>query len=206
MGTSEAGLHGVGGHRGRRGHGRGLRRFHRCRHRMIGNRRVDRDILRAVGDQDWQSSTPSSTASTSMVALSVSISASTSPDLTLSPVFLSQRASLPCPSWWGTGRASIHLQHPFSIRLHSEHDIGPSIRIPDPVPDRWCANSALSSATIALHFMASITFRLGLRRTVCHRSRRACARCSMGSDALRACAALLRFVRYFAGSDMEWPR
>ena len=40
-------------------------------------------------------STPSSTASTSMVALSVSISAITSPDLIASPSFLSQRARLP---------------------------------------------------------------------------------------------------------------
>ena len=40
-------------------------------------------------------SVPSSTASTSMVALSVSISAMTSPDLILSPSFLSQRARLP---------------------------------------------------------------------------------------------------------------
>ncbi len=39
--------------------------------------------------------TPSSTASTSMVALSVSISAITSPDFTRSPSFLSQRASVP---------------------------------------------------------------------------------------------------------------
>ena len=38
---------------------------------------------------------PSSTASTSMVALSVSISAMTSPDFTLSPTFLSHLASLP---------------------------------------------------------------------------------------------------------------
>src|SRR6185437_10257983 len=38
---------------------------------------------------------PSSTASTSMVALSVSISAITSPDLTLSPSFLSHLARLP---------------------------------------------------------------------------------------------------------------
>ncbi len=38
---------------------------------------------------------PSSTASTSMVALSVSISASTSPDLTLSPSFLCHFARLP---------------------------------------------------------------------------------------------------------------
>src|SRR5512146_996614 len=38
---------------------------------------------------------PSSTASNSMVALSVSISARTSPDLTVSPSFTSQRASLP---------------------------------------------------------------------------------------------------------------
>jgi hypothetical protein len=38
---------------------------------------------------------PSSTASTSMVALSVSISAITSPDLIESPSFLSQRAMLP---------------------------------------------------------------------------------------------------------------
>ena len=40
-------------------------------------------------------SVPSSTASTSMVALSVSISAMTSPDLTLSPSFLSHLARLP---------------------------------------------------------------------------------------------------------------
>jgi hypothetical protein len=38
---------------------------------------------------------PSSTASTSIVALSVSISAITSPDLTLSPSFLSHFARLP---------------------------------------------------------------------------------------------------------------
>src|ERR1700733_13250543 len=38
---------------------------------------------------------PSSTASTSMVALSVSISASTSPEVTWSPSFLSHLASLP---------------------------------------------------------------------------------------------------------------
>ena len=38
---------------------------------------------------------PSSTASTSIVALSVSISAITSPDLTLSPSFLSHLARLP---------------------------------------------------------------------------------------------------------------
>src|SRR5215203_45153 len=41
-------------------------------------------------------STPSSMASTSMVALSVSISASTSPGLTLSPSLFSHFASLPC--------------------------------------------------------------------------------------------------------------
>jgi hypothetical protein len=41
-------------------------------------------------------STPSSTASTSMVALSVSISARMSPALTGSPSFLSHFASLPC--------------------------------------------------------------------------------------------------------------
>ncbi len=40
-------------------------------------------------------SVPSSTASTSMVALSVSISAITSPDLTLSPSFFSHLARLP---------------------------------------------------------------------------------------------------------------
>ena len=40
-------------------------------------------------------STPSSTASTSMVALSVSISAITSPARTSSPTFFNQRASLP---------------------------------------------------------------------------------------------------------------
>ena len=40
-------------------------------------------------------SMPSSTASTSMVALSVSISAMMSPDLTWSPSFFSQRASVP---------------------------------------------------------------------------------------------------------------
>src|SRR5208282_3874595 len=40
-------------------------------------------------------STPSSTASTSMVALSVSISAITSPALMVSPSFFSQRASVP---------------------------------------------------------------------------------------------------------------
>src|SRR5437588_7911811 len=40
-------------------------------------------------------STPSSTASTSIVALSVSISASTSPALTVSPSLLTQRAILP---------------------------------------------------------------------------------------------------------------
>ena len=40
-------------------------------------------------------SVPSSTASTSMVALSVSISAMTSPDLTLSPSFFSHLARLP---------------------------------------------------------------------------------------------------------------
>ena len=39
--------------------------------------------------------TPSSTASTSMVALSVSISARTSPDTTLSPSFLSHATKLP---------------------------------------------------------------------------------------------------------------
>ena len=38
---------------------------------------------------------PSSTASTSIVALSVSISARMSPDLTLSPSFLSHLMSLP---------------------------------------------------------------------------------------------------------------
>ncbi len=38
---------------------------------------------------------PSSTASTSIVALSVSISAITSPDLTLSPSFFSHLARLP---------------------------------------------------------------------------------------------------------------
>ena len=38
---------------------------------------------------------PSSTASTSIVALSVSISAITSPDLTGSPSFFSHRARLP---------------------------------------------------------------------------------------------------------------
>ena len=41
-------------------------------------------------------SVPSSTASTSMVALSVSISASTSPDLIASPTFLTHLLSLPC--------------------------------------------------------------------------------------------------------------
>ena len=41
-------------------------------------------------------STPSSTASTSMVALSVSISARMSPDLIVSPSFFSHLASLPC--------------------------------------------------------------------------------------------------------------
>ena len=40
-------------------------------------------------------SVPSSTASTSMVALSVSISAMTSPDLTASPSFFSHLARLP---------------------------------------------------------------------------------------------------------------
>jgi len=40
-------------------------------------------------------SVPSSTASTSMVALSVSISAITSPDLTVSPSFLCHLARLP---------------------------------------------------------------------------------------------------------------
>ena len=40
--------------------------------------------------------TPSSTASNSMVALSVSISAMMSPDETVSPTFTSQRANLPC--------------------------------------------------------------------------------------------------------------
>src|SRR5580693_9382147 len=51
-------------------------------------------------------SVPSSTASTSMVALSVSISAMTSPDLTLSPSFLSHLARLPF-SMVG-GRAGIN--------------------------------------------------------------------------------------------------
>src|SRR4051812_15693442 len=41
-------------------------------------------------------STPSSTASTSIVALSVSISASTSPDFTWSPTFFIHLDSLPC--------------------------------------------------------------------------------------------------------------
>ena len=41
-------------------------------------------------------SVPSSTASTSIVALSVSISAITSPDLTKSPSFLSHLARVPC--------------------------------------------------------------------------------------------------------------
>jgi hypothetical protein len=40
--------------------------------------------------------TPSSTASNSMVALSVSISAIMSPEETVSPTFTSHRASLPC--------------------------------------------------------------------------------------------------------------
>ena len=43
-----------------------------------------------------RASVPSSTASTSIVALSVSISAITSPDLTLSPSFFSHLASVPC--------------------------------------------------------------------------------------------------------------
>ena len=46
------------------------------------------------GTRMWVN-TPSSTASTSIVALSVSISARTSPERTLSPVFLSHRASVP---------------------------------------------------------------------------------------------------------------
>jgi len=40
--------------------------------------------------------TPSSTASTSMVALSVSISAMASPEATFSPSFFSHFASFPC--------------------------------------------------------------------------------------------------------------
>jgi hypothetical protein len=48
---------------------------------------------------------PSSTASTSMVALSVSISAITSPASTASPSFFSHATACP-PSWWGRERAS----------------------------------------------------------------------------------------------------
>jgi hypothetical protein len=48
-----------------------------------GDRRVDLHALGAFGDQDLADLVPSSTASTSIVALSVSISAMTSPDFTV---------------------------------------------------------------------------------------------------------------------------
>ena len=59
-----------------------------------GDRLVDLDALRALGNQDL-AEPASSTASNSIVALSVSISAMTSPEWTSSPSFLSHLARLP---------------------------------------------------------------------------------------------------------------
>src|ERR1700694_2109962 len=70
-------------------------------------------------------SVPSSTASTSMVALSVSISAITSPDFTLSPSFFTHLARLPF-SMVGDS-AGLHT----SVRtglLRSTRDVGPERR------------------------------------------------------------------------------
>src|SRR3712207_1081225 len=73
-------------------------------------------------------SLPSSTASTSMVALSVSISAMTSPDLTSSPSCLSQRASL--PSVMVGLRAGIRIWVPISARLPGlDQHIGPELAL-----------------------------------------------------------------------------
>ena len=58
------------------------------------DRRVDLDVLGALGDQDLLE-LPSSTASTSIVALSVSISAMTMPEVTVSPSLIIHLASLP---------------------------------------------------------------------------------------------------------------
>src|SRR3954464_3551460 len=67
---------------------------------------------------------PSSTASTSMVALSVSISAITSPDFTASPSCFSHLASL--PSVIVGDSAGIRIWTPISARSLDE-DIGPEL-------------------------------------------------------------------------------
>src|SRR5215212_692189 len=70
-------------------------------------------------------SLPSSTASTSIVALSVSISAITSPALTSSPSCLSQRASL--PSVMVGERAGIRIWVPMSARPLLDQHVGPQL-------------------------------------------------------------------------------
>src|SRR5436190_2199460 len=67
-------------------------------------------------------STPSSTASTSIVALSVSISARTSPARTGSPTFLTQRAILPSVIVGDSAGISTSLAIPSSA---SHADLGP---------------------------------------------------------------------------------
>src|SRR5438552_12577898 len=126
-------------------------------------------------------STPSSTASTSIVALSVSISARTSPALTVSPSLLTQRAILPSVIVGESAGISTSLVIPFlgviGESAPARGVLGPSFRPPpthpstarsDPAPGnpaqtaqprRRCHAHVFRSASIRLH-------RLDARRSI----------------------------------------
>ena len=165
---------------------------------------------------------PSSTASTSIVALSVSISAMMSPDLTRSPSFFSHLARLPFSIVGDRAgiRMSIAMEVGsleisfvwFPAGLNASGGTGSVGRSGSYLrmsvqssegsgSGSWVANSA-ASFTISRH-LASIAFNSSSETfQVSSRRRRTC---SMGSRSSRIFWTS-SLERYLAGSDIECPR
>ena len=166
---------------------------------------------------------PSSIASTSIVALSVSISARTSPGFTGSPSFLSHFASLPCSIVGERAgiRMSVAMDALLSRRRAAEDGgqrRGSRRRLGGMAWRRglqecrstartgsgsgsWVANSAASLTTSRT--LPSIS--LSSSSVDLPPARRCAPDRSIGSCSSRM-PVTSSLVRYFAGSDMEWPR
>ena len=139
---------------------------------------------------------PSSTASTSIVALSVSISAITSPDLTASPTFTATWPSCPRSSSATAPASGLGIgmyQAPTSTSVHSSDGIGLRTvlrefgRFVDDL--RGSRHRLAFSAASSAHPLPAA----------------ACAPARSGR-ARRASSSTSSLVRYLAGSDIEWPR
>src|SRR4051794_24216721 len=138
---------------------------------------------------------PSSTASTSIVALSVSISQSTSPDFTASPTLTCHLASLP----------SVMVGERAGIRTEIDIDQAPtstSVQSSEGSGSGLCWAYSAASLTI-LRISPSIA--LSAASSAILASSSSLRTWSIGSRSLRYLSTS-SLERYLAGSLIEWPR